>query len=196
MPRPSNTAARRAQIIDAAIATIATRGYEGASIQRIAKQAALSPGLLHYHFPNKQAILLGVMEALAQRQLERFERRLKAAPQEGALAAYLYAHLSLEHDADPIALRCWVAISAAALTQPEVGQLYGDLLTRDLNQLEQFLAPQLEDTRQLKPVAATIFATIQGAYQLGTQAPQLLPTGFAHTHALLAAQALIQRANA
>ncbi|ONI74701.1 TetR family transcriptional regulator [Actinosynnema sp. ALI-1.44] len=50
--------ARRAQIVKAAIETIAEVGYGGASFARIAKRAGLSsPGLISYHFADKDELI-------------------------------------------------------------------------------------------------------------------------------------------
>lgn len=58
MARPTNTDARRAEIVEAMLRVMARRGYARASIAAIAEEAGLTAGLVHYHFRNKQAILL------------------------------------------------------------------------------------------------------------------------------------------
>ena len=58
MPRPSNTDERRAQIADALKRVMARKGYDGATVNDIAAEADLTPGLVHYHFRNKLEILL------------------------------------------------------------------------------------------------------------------------------------------
>lgn len=51
-------AARRRQIVVAAIETIAELGYAGASFAQIAKRAGLSsPGLISYHFADKDELI-------------------------------------------------------------------------------------------------------------------------------------------
>ena len=60
-------AARRAQIVEAAIATIAEEGYARASFVRIAKRAAISPGLISYHFTAKDELITEVLRTFAQR---------------------------------------------------------------------------------------------------------------------------------
>lgn len=51
-------AARRSQIVEAAIETIAELGYAGASFAQIAKRAGLSsPGLISYHFADKDELI-------------------------------------------------------------------------------------------------------------------------------------------
>lgn len=53
---------RKHQIVDAAARTIAQKGYADASIKEIATEAGLvAPGLIHYYFKTKEAILREVM---------------------------------------------------------------------------------------------------------------------------------------
>jgi AcrR family transcriptional regulator len=49
--------ARRAQIVECAIETIAEVGYAQASIGQIAKRANISKGVISYHFANKEELL-------------------------------------------------------------------------------------------------------------------------------------------
>lgn len=59
--------ARRAQIIDAAIATIADVGYASATLSRIAARAGVSTALVSYHFDGRDDLMLAVMATLNQR---------------------------------------------------------------------------------------------------------------------------------
>jgi AcrR family transcriptional regulator len=61
-------ATRRARILEAAIDLIGERGYYGFTVQELGKRCGLSnPGLLHY-FPSKQALMLGLLEELQERE--------------------------------------------------------------------------------------------------------------------------------
>ncbi len=60
-------AARRAQIIDAAIETIAEVGYASASLARIAARAGVSTALVSYHFRGRDDLMLAVMATLNAR---------------------------------------------------------------------------------------------------------------------------------
>lgn len=54
-------AARRAQIVEAAIDTIAEVGYAHASMERIARRAGISRGLISYHFAGKDELIAQVL---------------------------------------------------------------------------------------------------------------------------------------
>jgi AcrR family transcriptional regulator len=56
-PRPRVAPERRASIVRATIECLARDGYAGLTMKRIAAQAAVSPGILHYYFRDKRAIL-------------------------------------------------------------------------------------------------------------------------------------------
>jgi len=50
------------QIIDAAIRVLARQGYARTSLLEIAKEAGMSKGALHYHYPTKEALIHAVLE--------------------------------------------------------------------------------------------------------------------------------------
>ncbi len=54
-------AARRAQIVDSAIETIAEFGYANASLARIARRAGISKGVISYHFAGKDELMRQVL---------------------------------------------------------------------------------------------------------------------------------------
>lgn len=93
--RPTFTeTARRAQIVEAAIATIAELGYVRASFAQIAKRAGLSStGLISYHFAGKDELIAQVItevySALALFMTERMEQQSTAAD---ALRTYIQAN--------------------------------------------------------------------------------------------------------
>ncbi len=56
--------ARRGQIIDATIDSLAEYGYVNTSFARIAKHAGISPSLISYHFKNKEALTIEVYRSI------------------------------------------------------------------------------------------------------------------------------------
>lgn len=55
-------AARRAQIIEAALATIADLGFMNASLAQIAKRAGISKSVIGYYFPTKDDLVRSVVD--------------------------------------------------------------------------------------------------------------------------------------
>ncbi len=56
-------AARRAQVLAAATKQFAERGYELTNVNQVAAEAGVSVGALYKYFPDKPALLEGVLEA-------------------------------------------------------------------------------------------------------------------------------------
>ncbi|MBZ4416774.1 TetR family transcriptional regulator [Myxococcus sp. RHSTA-1-4] len=181
MPRPSNTEERRQQIVAGLLKVMAERGYERASVGEIAKAAGLSPGLVHYHFSDKQEILLTLVEQLASRARERVATRLAKLKGDDARArvdAFIDAFLSTGADAAPEAVASWVTISAEAIRQPEVRAAYEKVVRADLEQLESLVAAVV-GRRRARAIAAGLFAAVQGYFVLSASSPGLVPAGSA-----------------
>jgi len=181
MPRPSNTEERRQQIVAGLLKVMAERGYERASVGEIAKAAGLSPGLVHYHFRDKQEILLTLVEQLASRVRARVTTRLAQVKGDDARArvdAFVDAFLATGADAAPAAVASWVTISAEAIRQPEVRAAYEKVVRADLEHLESLVA-EVVGKRRARAIAAGLFASVQGYFALSASVPDLVPPGSA-----------------
>lgn len=199
MARSSNTEARRAEITGALLAVIARHGYEKATIQAIAAQAGLAPGLIHYHFKSKQEILVSLIGAMARAANERYLAVLgdAVAPLE-RLRAYLHARLGLGDGAAPEIVAAWVMIGAEAVRQPEVRAVYRQMVADELALLTTLLADCLRergrDVAGAGTLAAGLAALIEGAYQLSSAAAEVLPRGYAAPAAIAYAEHAIAAA--
>ena len=201
MARTSNTEARRIEITGALLAVIARHGYDKATIQAIAAQAGLAPGLIHYHFKNKQEILVSLIEAMAQaahvRYLAVLGDQVEPLPR---LRAYLHARLGLGEGAAPDIVAAWVMIGAEAVRQPEVRDVYGRMIADELALLTTLLGDCLRergrDTAVASTLAAGLAAMIEGAYQLSSAAADVMPRGYAAAAATSYAELAIAAAPA
>jgi AcrR family transcriptional regulator len=92
-------AARRAQIVDAAIATVNELGFARSSLAQIARRAGTSKSVISYHFDDKEELL---EQVVAQVFREAGERIVAAVDKEsawsGKLAAYIRAELAFVRD--------------------------------------------------------------------------------------------------
>jgi TetR/AcrR family transcriptional regulator, fatty acid metabolism regulator protein len=70
---------RYRRIIDAAERVFASKGYHATLVDEIASEAETSKGGVYFHFPNKQAIFLALLDRVARLLRERIEH---AAAQE------------------------------------------------------------------------------------------------------------------
>src|SRR6185312_6774939 len=85
---------RRQRILDGAALTFSRRGYRATSVDDIAEASATSKGGIYFHFPNKEAIFLALLEGMAALLHDRMERAMaEAAGPEAKLDAALLTML-------------------------------------------------------------------------------------------------------
>lgn len=185
MGRPSNTEQRRGEIVDGLLTVMAERGYDGASVNAIAKAAGLTPGLLHYHFASKQEMLTELVARLSTQLRRRYRERLERAGDDpwARLEAFVDAHLARGADADPRAVSSWVVIAAEATRQPDVRALYTASAQERIDELTELIKAALKHegrrTRSAKRIALLALGAIEGAYLLSASTEGLLPDGYA-----------------
>jgi TetR/AcrR family transcriptional regulator, transcriptional repressor of bet genes len=185
MGRPSNTDQRRAEIVDALLSVMAKTGFDNATVAAIAREAGLTSGLLHYHFENKQAILVALIERLLAGLERRVLLRLEEAGDDPRrrLHAVIDAHVAIGDDADPRAVAAWVVVAAEAVRQSDVRRLYSRAIKATLERLSSLVSACLKakkkDTRPAAAIAAATLSAIEGAYMLSAAAPGILPKGYA-----------------
>ena len=57
---------RKTELVEIAYRLIAQNGLEGFRIRQVAAEAGIDNGTLHYHFPSKDALILGVVDYLIE----------------------------------------------------------------------------------------------------------------------------------
>lgn len=179
MARPSNADARRVQILEAFRDVLGEHGYDGATIARIARAAGLTPGLLHYHFGSKQAILVALVEDLVGRARARIDARLEAASRdpEARVGAILAGLLDDGDGADPEAVACWAQVGAEAIRNPVVRVVYQEWLA----QLAEELTAALDGDADL---AAGLVVLVEGYFAVAAAAPGIIRPGSAGATAI------------
>jgi len=111
---------RALEILERVKAIFATKGFDGASMQDLARAAGMSAGNFYRYFPSKQAII----EAIVERELAlvraKFADVLRSPEPLAAFRKMVRARIEGPDDADgPI----WVEIEAAAGRRPEFAAL-------------------------------------------------------------------------
>jgi TetR/AcrR family transcriptional repressor of bet genes len=183
--RPSNRQQRRQQIVDALLSVMAERGYDGASVQAIARRAKLAPGLVHYHFSSKQEILLEAIEQLTASFDQRFQALLRraATPRE-RVRAFLDARLARGEGASPAAVAAWVIVGAEAVRQPEVKAVFQQVMRAQQAVLQTLVREHAGDaltSRDARHLCGIVLAAIEGAFQLSVSAQDVMPRDYAAT---------------
>jgi TetR/AcrR family transcriptional regulator, fatty acid metabolism regulator protein len=106
--------ARRAQIVDCAIDTIAEMGFAQASIDQIAKRVGVSKGVITYHFPSKEEIVDAVVAKVTAAGRSYMEPRIMAETSAaGRLRTYIEADLEfIDANRKPLIALVEIAIGA------------------------------------------------------------------------------------
>jgi len=71
--RPTGEATRR-QIVDAALATLKTDGFAGATSRAIARAGRFNQALIFYHFGTLEGLLLAALDRTSEERLERYRQ--------------------------------------------------------------------------------------------------------------------------
>jgi TetR/AcrR family transcriptional repressor of bet genes len=184
MPRQSNTEERRAAIVKALLAAIGEHGYEKATVQVIARHAGLAPGLIHYHFESKRAILVELMKTMRQFAALRYAQLVQAAgTPDDRLLAYLHSRLGKGKGGNPEAVSAWVMIGAEAVRDAEVRELFSAIIAEEIalarGLLADCMAAQGRRTRRAGELAVALLAFMEGAFQLSSAAREVMPVGYA-----------------
>ena len=184
MGRRPNTAQRKQEIVMALLAVMAEYGYEKSTIQLIAKEAGLAPGLVHYHFKTKMDILLSLIDWItSSAKLRQDSFTKKASSPLEKLEAFINARLLKGDSAMPQVVAAWVVIAGESITQPQVREIYQALMAEQLGTLKDLISQAWQNkTPQCKEVvelSAVVMSAIEGSYLLSATAPDVMPTGYA-----------------
>lgn len=96
---------RRSLIVEAALEEFASRGYEAASMGRIAEAAGVSRTVLYDHFPAKQALYVSLLRHHHAALLAHLQETIAAdAPMEARMRATYDAYFGFAEE-HPLALR-------------------------------------------------------------------------------------------
>jgi AcrR family transcriptional regulator len=109
------SSARRAQIVEAAIETLAEVGYANASLARIAARLGISKGVISYHFAGKDDLIAEIVSQVLQRAWADIQPRIEAqttGPE--MLRAYIESHFEFMRD-NPKQLSAVVEIVRATI---------------------------------------------------------------------------------
>lgn len=197
MPRPSNTEQRKSEIVQAMLTVMAKNGYEKASIQAIGKEAKLSPGLIHYHFKNKQEILIALVNWIAEFGAERLHSMENDTMSSwDKLKALINARLATGDRESPTAVLAWVMIASESIRQPEIKTIYRDMIDAQLKLLQQLIADAWGKNTQDNDVinlSAIVLSAMEGAFQLSATASDVMPADYAADTIIQLVEKMINR---
>ncbi len=185
MPRKS-TDERRQEIIQGLLEAMSEHGYAKASIKKIADAAGITPGLIHYHFDSKQAILLALVDELVPPQVAALEELARTADSPTAALMAMIDHLLAMGDAaQPDAVAAWVSVGAEAIREPDIAAAYSESLARLLGLFSDVITDGQQagefSTGDLNAhaCAAALVAIMEGYFTIAASAREHIPPGSA-----------------
>jgi AcrR family transcriptional regulator len=157
--RAQTTAARRAQLLEAALHCFVVKGFHQSSMRDIAAQAGMSLGNLYNHFENKSAL---VAEIAQMESTELAPLEVELAQQHGrrGLLQFTQGYAALHQD--PARLMLGAEVLSELLRQPALAEPF--LATR--NRLIMTLAAALSHARAQGELAQGIAAPALAALLL------------------------------
>jgi AcrR family transcriptional regulator len=109
----------RQALLDAAERLLIEVGYGGISARRLAKEAGVNLGLVHYHFGSMENVFLEVLERFTARLTER-QRDLYAADVPFVEKWRMAMAYLVDEDATSGYEKIWLELQAAAWNHPEM----------------------------------------------------------------------------
>jgi AcrR family transcriptional regulator len=156
MPKVSeeHLAARRRQILDAALACFSRSGFHQTSMQQIFEESGLSPGAVYRYFKGKEEIV----RAIAEETLRGFGATLEAGPRGGPAEVFerildTIDAVALRDHRLRLALQVW----GEAMVNPRLAAFVGDAI----DGLRERIAAEL-DCDDPQPTARVLVALAQG----------------------------------
>ena len=166
MPKIGMEPIRKAQLIEATFECIYRYGFAGTTIERVARQAGVSKGIISHYFGDKDGLLEATMRGLV-RQLDvnaRTRNRHSTDPKEHIIA--IIGSNFAEQQVTPEAITVWLAFWAQALHVPSLTRLQRVNLSRLRSNLRYWLK-QLLPRERARVVADGLAAMIDGLWLYG-----------------------------
>lgn len=167
-PRTMSREARRIQLIDSTIETLAARGYSRTTLTEVARAAGLSHGLVLFHFETKEKLLAETLMYLAKEYRQNWEAALAKVGDDPAekLNALIEADFN-PAICTPARLAAWCAFWGEAQSRPlyqEAAAAWDDAYNRQLEGICARLSDLGGYGRNPVQVARIIRLTIEGVW--------------------------------
>jgi AcrR family transcriptional regulator len=165
-PRPL-TGEKARRIVAAMRSSVARRGTAGSTFDRVAREAGVSRGLLHYYFGTKEKLLVETVRHDCELRLERLERQLSGAGDADAFVGLMAESLQRTLEDDPEFVTLLFELFTLSRRNADIAAEYAELLRRMREHLAGMLAAaEAEGVLRLRAapeaVAETLFALADG----------------------------------
>jgi AcrR family transcriptional regulator len=132
MGRPKNQTARREQLIQATLETIATHGLPGTTVKKIAEAAGISQRLVPYYYPDLDSLVEAAHASATDRYYWARRAVVEAdAPARAKLSWLMYT--GLPREGDRLLSQVLDELSVSAVRRPEHAALMTSLFDREVS---------------------------------------------------------------
>jgi len=138
--RQQTLAARRQDLVQGTIRSIASLGYSNSTVQTICEAANVSRGLIGHYFDSKDALLIEAFRHLCDRQDAEMREAIRAAgddPLARLLTATAVSFRSAARREDALV---WLALCGVAPWNPPMTELYQTMYRRYRSWIERMMA--------------------------------------------------------
>ncbi len=163
LPRDEGEEARRTQLVEVTIDSLAEVGYVGTTLAEIARRAGVSPGLVAHYFGDKEGLLEAAFRTLARPLAARVRARLALAhTPRGRVQAVIDTNLAPE-EFDKRSGTAWLAFWGQVLHVEGFKRVQTAYQKRMLSNLRSDLR-QMIPGAEARTLAAMIAAMIDGVW--------------------------------
>lgn len=155
------------RIVEAMRRSVARRGTTGSTFDRVAREAGVSRGLLHYYFGTKEQLLLEAVRRACELRVELLQQQLQDARTPDDFIGLMAKNLQQTVDEDPDLVTLMFELFTLSRRNKEIAAEHAKLLRRTREQVAGLLArAQREGVLRLsaKPdaVAEMLFVLADG----------------------------------
>ncbi len=134
----------RERIIAAASKVLAEKGYDATTLREISREAQAGPGLVHYYFGGKDALLVEVLQATGQQFHQRMEHLIQTVPADQSFTVLL-AQLSERVGQEPEVYRLRYESFSLGLHNPIIAPAVRERLAQRREEISSVMAKILEN---------------------------------------------------
>jgi AcrR family transcriptional regulator len=155
------------RIVEAMRVTVGRHGAAGATFDRVAKEAGVSRGLLHYYFGTKERLLAETVRHDAGLRLGQLEQRLSRANSIDAIVEALVSQLEdfvhEDRDHQAVLYEMYSASRRNEEIRDELGRLYASMRANVARLLSEKAAAGIVELRaEPEAIASVLFALADG----------------------------------
>jgi AcrR family transcriptional regulator len=126
--RRSLSGERAQRIVEAMRRSVAQHGTAGSTFDRVAREAGVSRGLLHYYFGTKEQLLVEAVRRDCQLRIERLQRQLAGAQTADDFIDLMAQHLQEMIREDPDFVTLLFELFTLSRRHLEIGVEYANLM--------------------------------------------------------------------